>query len=59
MAKQNYSFEKRQRELAKKKKKEEKNQRKLTKGAAPDAVTAESPSEASAPADAGETTGNT
>ncbi|MBU0681823.1 MAG: hypothetical protein KKD73_10425 [Proteobacteria bacterium] len=31
MAKPNYSFEKRQKELAKKKKKEEKKQRKLSK----------------------------
>ena len=35
MAKPNYSFEKRQRELAKKKKKEEKAQRKTMPGAAP------------------------
>lgn len=32
MAKPNYNFEKRQRELAKKKKKDEKRQRKLEKG---------------------------
>lgn len=32
MAKPNYSFEKRQKEIAKKKKKEEKRLRKLTKG---------------------------
>ena len=47
MAKPNYSFEKRQRELAKKKKKEEKAQRKSVPGAdgepeaAPDATDAE------------------
>ena len=35
MAKPNYSFEKRQRELAKKRKKEEKAQRKSMPGAAP------------------------
>jgi len=33
LAKKNYSFEKRQRELAKKKKKEQKTRRKLDKGA--------------------------
>ena len=32
MAKDNYSFQKRQKEMAKKKKKEEKKQRKLDKG---------------------------
>jgi hypothetical protein len=36
LAKPNYSFEKRQKELAKKKKKEEKRQRKLVKQADPD-----------------------
>ena len=36
MAKTNYSFEKRQKELAKKKKKEEKRQRKLEKNTSPD-----------------------
>ncbi len=35
MAKPNYNFEKRQRELAKKKKQDEKRKRKLEKGAAP------------------------
>ncbi len=59
MAKQNYSFEKRQRELAKKKSKEEKNQRKLAKSSASGNVTAESSPDASAPADAGDTVGNT
>lgn len=43
MAKPNYSFEKRQREIAKKKKKEEKLRRKQEKDAAPtDAADAES-----------------
>ncbi len=59
VAKPNYSFEKRQRELAKKKKKEEKNQRKLAKSDASGAVPAESPSDAKAPADAGDTVVNT
>lgn len=36
MAKPNYSFEKRQKELAKKKKKEEKRLKKLEKGSASD-----------------------
>lgn len=47
MATPNYSFEKRQRELAKKKKKEEKNQRKLVKSSAPDTEKSESPADAS------------
>ena len=49
MAKPNYAFEKRQRELEKKRKKEEKAQRKQTRGtdAGPDAG---SPDEATAPA---------
>ena len=38
MAKNNYSFQKRQKELAKKKKKEEKKKRKQEKGKLPDAV---------------------
>lgn len=59
MAKPNYSWEKRQRELAKKKKKEEKLRRKLTKGDEPDATTEDSPSQPSAPADSGEAPGNT
>jgi len=59
VAKPNYSFEKRQRELAKKKKKEEKTQRKLAKSDASGAVPAESPSDAKAPADAGDTVVNT
>jgi len=59
MAKQNYSFEKRQRELAKKKSKEAKHQRKLAKSAASGDVPAEPSSDASAPADAGDTVGNT
>jgi len=58
MAKPNYSFEKRQREIAKKKKKEEKILRKLAKGDAPADETDPSASDASAPADAGETAGN-
>jgi hypothetical protein len=37
MAKPNYSFEKRQREIAKKKKKEEKRRRKLEKSSEPTA----------------------
>lgn len=59
VAKPNYSFEKRQRELAKKKKKEEKNQRRLAKSLAPDAATAEASSAAPAPAGADQSTGNT
>ena len=59
VAKLNYSFEKRQRELAKKKKKQEKTQRKLAKSPALDAATAELPPDASAPVDAGTSTGNT
>lgn len=59
VAKPNYSFEKRQRELAKNKKKEEKNQRKLAKSSAPGDVPTESPSDAPAPADAGDTAENT
>jgi hypothetical protein len=43
MAKQNYSFEKRQRELSKMKKREEKNQRKLVKRDVRTVVTAELP----------------
>ncbi|MCL7487877.1 MAG: hypothetical protein M8357_06865 [Desulfobulbaceae bacterium] len=39
MARTNYSFEKRQKELAKKKKKEEKRQRKLDKQKNPDGET--------------------
>jgi hypothetical protein len=45
VAKPNYAFEKRQRELEKKKKKEEKAQRKQTRG--------DSPGDAQNPADAG------
>lgn len=41
MAKPNFGFEKRQRELAKKKKKEEKLQRKLEKKASPDGTETE------------------
>jgi len=59
VAKPNYSFEKRQRELAKNKKKEEKNQRKLAKSSASGEMPAESPSDASAPADAGDAAENT
>lgn len=59
MAKTNYSFEKRQRELAKKKKKEEKNQRKLDKGDELGGVTDDSLPEASVPADADEESGST
>jgi len=39
MAKPNYNFEKRQRELAKKKKQDEKRKRKLEKGSAPSGET--------------------
>lgn len=63
MAKPNYSFEKRQREIAKKKKKEEKQQeknlRKAGKGPAQDDVTAESSLTAPAPADADGDAGKT
>ncbi len=59
MAKTNYSFEKRQRELAKKKKKEEKSQRKLDKGDGLADVTDDSLTEAPAPADADENSGST
>ena len=63
MAKPNYSFQKRQREIAKKKKKEErlqeKNQRKAGSGTAQDDVTAESSFTAPAPADAGADAANT
>lgn len=59
MAKPNYSFEKRQRELAKKKKKEEKNQRKLAKRDEPVDDTGGSPSEAPVSAGAGDQSGNT
>lgn len=51
MAKVNYSFEKRQRELGKKKKKEEKNQRKLAKGSEQDASVVEEPPKAPAAVD--------
>lgn len=60
VAKPNYSFEKRQREIAKKNKKKEKTQRKLAaKEAAPDTATAYSPSQVPAPAGAGDTAVNT
>lgn len=59
VAKPNYSFEKRQREVAKNKKKEEKNQRRLAKSPVPGDVPAESPLDTSAPADSGNTTGTT
>ena len=51
MAKPNYSFEKRQRELEKKKKKEEKLQRKLTRGSEPqeDAAPEDAQGQAAAP----------
>ncbi len=62
MAKPNYSFEKRQREIAKKKKKEEKQQeknlRKASRGLAPDDVTADPSLTAPAPADADGDAGN-
>lgn len=58
VAKPNYSYEKRQRELAKKKKKEEKTQRKLARSPGLDAATAESSPDAPAPADAGRSAGN-
>lgn len=48
MAKTNYSYEKRQRELAKKKKKEEKNQRKLAKNQGPAAEAGEAAAQADA-----------
>ncbi|MCP5265114.1 MAG: hypothetical protein H6934_03335 [Burkholderiaceae bacterium] len=55
MARTNYSYEKRQRELAKKRKKEEKRQKKLTgkddEAGAPDVEATEG--DAAAPADAG------
>jgi hypothetical protein len=57
VAKPNYSFQKRQRELAKKHKKEEKAQRKLDKNPAPGDATAESP-EVSAPVDKDKPAGN-
>ncbi|MDN5850078.1 MAG: hypothetical protein L0H63_10685 [Nitrococcus sp.] len=59
MAKPNYSFEKRQRELAKKKKKEEKTQRRLAKSPALDAATVELSPDASAPGDGDISPGNT
>ena len=63
MAKPNYSYQKRQRELAKKKKKEErqqeKNQRKAASGIAGHDVAAESSLPASAPADTGGGAGET
>ena len=51
MAKPNYSFEKRQRELAKKKKKEEKEKEKADRKAAGESGEAATPSEGQAPAD--------
>ncbi|MDN5870422.1 MAG: hypothetical protein L0H73_06845 [Nitrococcus sp.] len=59
MAKPNYSFQKRQRELAKKKKKDEKTQRKLAKSPAPDAATIDLSPDASDPIDADISTANT
>jgi hypothetical protein len=63
VAKQNYSFEKRQRELAKKKKQDEKqqekNQRKASKGPAQDEETGQPSLIAPAPADTGGEAGNT
>jgi hypothetical protein len=59
VAKPNYSFEKRQRELAKKKKKEEKSRRKLGKGSvSADASPASSPP-VPATVDTGKSSGNT
>ena len=51
MAKPNYQFEKRQKDLAKKKKQEEKRLRKLEKNAVPEAV---NPDQAEVPAAASE-----
>ena len=63
MAKPNYSFQKRQRELAKKKKKEErqqqKNRRKAQPADAPDDATADSLSPVPAPAGTDEEAGDT
>jgi septal ring factor EnvC (AmiA/AmiB activator) len=50
VAKPNYSFEKRQRELEKKKKKEEKLQRKLARGSEPQADAAPEGAQAQAAA---------
>lgn len=52
VAKSNYSFEKRQRELAKKKKKEEKAERKRAKSSTPDAASGELSFDAPTTADA-------
>lgn len=49
MAKPNYQFEKRKRDLDKKAKKEEKRRRKLEAGTAPAAETAAEPDTAAAP----------
>ena len=51
MGKPNYSFQKRQKELAKQAKKEEKKLRKLNKANAPDDVEPELPVEAPKPTD--------
>ena len=45
MAKPNYSFEKRQKEIAKKKKKEEKRLKKLGKGAEEDQIDPQTPAD--------------
>lgn len=54
MAKPNFSFQKRQKELARQKKKEEKKQRKLEKAATPEEgqeqVSSEAPQEVNPPA---------
>ncbi|MBK6471810.1 MAG: hypothetical protein IPF94_14140 [Betaproteobacteria bacterium] len=57
MAKPNYSFEKRQRELAKKKKKEEKEKEKAARKAAGLPPLADEPEEAEAPAEPGQPAG--
>ena len=59
VAKPNYSFAKRQRELAKSKKKEEKNQRKLAKSSASGDVPVQPPIDPSAAAHTSDTAGST
>ena len=54
MAKPNYSFEKRQRELAKKKKKEEKDREKAARKAAGLPPVADEPDEAEPPVEPGQ-----
>jgi hypothetical protein len=57
LAKPNYSFEKRQRELAKKKKKEEKEKEKAARKAAGLPPLADEPEEAEPPAEPGQPAG--